>query len=344
MKGIEIKASRFFLKFKYPFQISAGMRSETPVVFIKTQSGNYCGYGEAALPPYLKETQQSVINFIQNISVSDFNTVTELMAEIEKIFLLPDISYPAMAAIEMSLWDLLGIKLNLPVSKILNIEKNHTPFCTFTIGMDSSDVIKQKIESARDFEILKIKLGGKNDKEIIETIRALTDKPVCIDANQGWKTYDEAMQMIDWLATKSVLFVEQPMPKENKKDYLHLKKNSPLPLIADESLQTINDLDFVTETFSGINVKLMKCGGIIKAKEIIDQAKKSGLKILIGCMSESSCGVAAAAQLAPLAHWIDLDGPLLINNNPFDGVKYKNGKLILNEKPGLGITSREILF
>lgn len=342
--AIVLKTQTFFLQFKTPFKIAAGVRSHTPVVFVKAQSGNYCGYGEAALPPYLKETQQSVIDFIQKISVADFNTAAELETEIEKLFLFQDTNYPAIAAIEMALWDLLGAKLNLPMNKILNIEKNHSPLCTFTIGMDSKDVVKQKIESAHDFEIFKIKLGVENDKEIIETIRTLTNKPICVDANQGWKTYDDALRMINWLADKNVLFAEQPLPKENKKDYLRLKKNSPLPLVADESLQTMADFDFVSEAFDGINIKLMKCGGILKAKEIIERAKKSGLKILIGCMSESSCGVAAASQLAPVAHWIDLDGPLLISNNPFDGVNYKNGKIILNESAGLGIKLIEKLF
>jgi L-alanine-DL-glutamate epimerase-like enolase superfamily enzyme len=259
-------------------------------------------------------------------------------------------NYFAKAAIDIALHDWHSKAQNISVHSFLKINSSplsegegqgeRLPFCTFTIGFDTDEIIKQKIKEATDFTILKIKLGTSNDKKFVKTIRTFTDKPICVDVNQGWKNADEALDMISFLKENNCLFVEQPLPKNLIEEQKKLFKKSPLPIIADEALQTLDDLMVLKDFYHGINVKLMKCGGISKAKELIEVASQYNLKILIGCMSESSCGVSAAAQLSSLANWVDLDGPLLISNDPYTGVNYSDGKILLSDKSGLGIATK----
>jgi L-Ala-D/L-Glu epimerase len=328
--SIQHKTTNYFLKFKHPFKIAAGTRTQTPCVFIELNDSGIKGYGEATLPPYLKETQESVNNFIQSFFNSHFTSVEKVYQEILIESKKVNANMPAIAAIEMACVQLLSKKHNVSVREFLNIKAEPNPLCTFTIGMDNKETILKKLDEAEDFKLLKIKLGGEDDLDTIDTICIQTSKPICIDANQGWKTYDHAVSMLNQLRNFPVVFVEQPLHKENLADMKRLKEISHLPLIADESFQIINDLEKIAACFDGINIKLMKCGGITNALTIIEKAKQLQLKILIGCMSESSCGVAAAAHLAPLVDWVDLDGPLLITNDPFIGVWYDEGKIFLN--------------
>ncbi len=185
-----------------------------------------------------------------------------------------------------------------------------------------------------------MKLGRDNDREMIEVIRSLTDKPLCVDVNQGWKDRGLALDMVVWLSEKGVIFLEQPMPKEMKKDIAWLTERSPLPIIGDEAIQNVDDLIENKDVYSGINIKLMKCGGLNQAMKMINVARAIGLKVMVGCMTETSCAVSAAAQLSPLADWCDLDGNLLISNDPFEGLWITNGKITLPERPGIGAAKR----
>jgi L-Ala-D/L-Glu epimerase len=200
------------------------------------------------------------------------------------------------------------------------------------------------VAEAQDYRVLKVKLGAGSDKEIINTIRSVTNKPVCVDVNQGWKERSFALDMIHWLKDKNVIFVEQPMPKTQVDDIAWLTQNSPLPVIADEAVQTVSDLLQIKGVYSGINIKLMKCGGMNSAYKMAQIAKIMGMKVMIGCMTETSCAVSAAAQLSPLADWADLDGNLLINNDCYDGMKILDGKVTLNEIPGIGIVEKIKMF
>jgi L-alanine-DL-glutamate epimerase-like enolase superfamily enzyme len=182
--------------------------------------------------------------------------------------------------------------------------------------------------AADGFSILKVKLGGGNDKEIIEAIRSVSSLPLCVDVNQGWKNVQEAKEMIDWLSDKNVLFVEQPLPKTEIEGQKYLFQHSALPVIADEFVQIPEDVQKVRGLFHGINIKLMKCGGLAPALKMAALAKEMGLLLLIGSMTETSCGIRAAAQLSVLANWVDLDGPLLTKNNPFPPVTYRSGVLL----------------
>lgn len=252
----------------------------------------------------------------------------------------------AKAAIDIALHDLQGKLTNKPVYQLLGLNKPPPKNTSVTIGIGNLDLIPQKLKELNEYALLKIKLGGNNDKEIITCIRQHTNKPIAVDVNQGWHDKGFALEMIQWLSEKNVLFVEQPLPKNNFTDMAWLTERSPLPILADESIQRLADMQKVAACFNGINLKLMKCTGFIEAMKIIKCAKEKGLKINIGCMSESSCGIAAAAQLMGEADWIDLDGPLLIKNNPFTGITFSNGKLEINDLPGTGaeLINKELLF
>ncbi|MFI5218095.1 MAG: dipeptide epimerase [Bacteroidia bacterium] len=325
------------LRFKHPFSIASGTRDVTPVIYVELEHEGLTGYGEAALPPYLPETQQSVIEFLSNLEFKKFSSPEEKDKILDYVFTISENDFAAKAAVDMALHDLEGKFLKKPCYEIFGLNKNNCPFTTFTIGMDSPKIILEKIKEAENFHLLKVKLGGPFDKLIIETIRSATNKSICVDANQGWHEKEFALDMIYWLKEQSAVFIEQPLPKEKFEDCCWLKEKSPLPIIADESMQTFDDIEKIKDAFHGINIKLMKCGGMREAMKMIKKTKQLGMKILLGCMSESSCGVSAAAQLAPLADWTDLDGPLLISNDPFTGITYSDGKIVLNDLPGTGV-------
>ncbi|MCH6574490.1 MAG: dipeptide epimerase, partial [Bacteroidetes bacterium] len=224
--------------------------------------------------------------------------------------------------------------------KYFGLTKPVNAYTSYTIGIDSKEIIKTKIDEAKDFKYLKIKLGTENDKEIIETIRSVTNKPLYVDVNQGWNNKQEALEMIEWLFEKNVILIEQPLPKENIDDIAWLNEKSPLPIIADESVKRLNDIDKVKGIYSGINIKLMKSTGLREALLMINKARDFGLKVMLGCMTETSCAVSAAAHLSSLADWIDLDGPLLISNDLFDGISYIKGEIKINKLPGIGLIKK----
>ena len=337
---LTLKYYPYQLKFKYPFAIAAGRREHTQVVYVELAYEGLTGYGEAALPDYLPETQASVIDFLNKIDTGKLTGLENIDSGLDYVSSLTPGNFAAKTAVDMALHDLHGKILKKPCHVLWGLDKNNCPLTTFTLGIDSAEMILKKLEDAQDFHLLKVKLDGINDKQIIETVRSVTDKAICVDINQGWKEKEAALDSIYWLKDKGVVFVEQPLSKNNLEDTLWLKEKSPLPLIADEDVQTFDDIDKIKDAYHGINIKLMKCGGLREAMRMILLARKYDLKILLGCMSESSCGVSAAAQLAPLVDWTDLDGPLLITNDPFTGITYGKGKIILNNLPGAGVTKK----
>jgi L-alanine-DL-glutamate epimerase-like enolase superfamily enzyme len=250
-------------------------------------------------------------------------------------------NYAAKASVDIALHDLVGKLLKQPWYKIWGLNPERTPNTSFTIGIDKPEVVRTKVREASPYRILKVKLGQGNDKEMIEAVRSETDKPICVDINQGWTDRILALEMAHWLKDKGVVFIEQPMSKTSTDDTAWLTQNSPLPIIADEAFQTIRDFKKVQGVYSGINVKLMKCGGLRSAFIMIKMARALDMKVMIGCMTETSCAVTAAAQLSPLADWADLDGNLLIDNDVYDGLKIVDGKIVLPERPGIGIRLRD---
>lgn len=345
IRCMKLSFSTFALQLKYPFGIANNTRTQTPVVFVKIDFENFTGYGEASLPPYLKETQDSVIHFLQKVDLSLFKNPLDIISILKYIDDLAPGNTAAKAALDIALHDLIGKLLQKPWHQLYNANIDKMPETSLTIGIDRIEVVEQKTKEANDFKVLKIKLGSANDKEIVSAIRGVSNTPISVDINQGWKDKHFALEMIDWLNTQNTLFIEQPMPKEMIDDIAWLKEKSPLPIIADESIQRFSDIDLVKDLYDGINIKLMKCTGMFEAYQMIKYAKELGLKILIGCMNESSCANLAAAQLAPFANWVDLDGPYLINNNPFEDPLLVVGKIRLNDNPGIGcILKNEIDF
>lgn len=330
------------LYFKRPFKIAHGVRLSTPIVLTQLEHQGVVGFGEASMPPYLGETHESVLFFLNKAAGllskhRDPFCIEAILKEIDNI--APD-NTAAKASVDIALHDLVGKLQNRPCWQIFNGDKNNTPYTTYTLGIDEPEVIKEKVAEGENYKILKVKLNGENDKTIISTIRNVTDKAIAIDVNQGWKDKYRALEMIEWLSDKNVLFIEQPLPKSNLNDAAWLFNRSPLPLFADESIQRYSDMDKIKDCFHGINIKLMKCTGMHEAFKMITRARELRLKVLMGCMSETSCAVSAAAQLSPLVDYADLDGPLLIKNNLFDGVEFINGKITLNELPGIGVVAK----
>ena len=295
------------------------------------------GYGEASMPPYLGESHETAGRFLSKVDLSQFSDpflMHDILGYVEKI--APG-NYAAKASIDIALHDLTGKLMNQPWYRIWGLDPLKAPNTSFTIGIDKPDVVKEKTREASAFRILKVKLGQGNDREMIEAVRSVTKVPLCVDVNQGWTDRAKALDLIHWLKEQGIVFIEQPMPKDRIDDIGWLTANSPLPVIADESLQTISDFEHVKGIYSGINVKLMKCGGMRAAYTLLEMAEKLGMKTMIGCMTETSCAVSAAAQLSPLTSWADLDGNLLISNDIFEGVRIVDGKVTLTETPGIGI-------
>ncbi len=330
----------YTLYFKYPFKIAHGTRSSTPIVIIELEHNGLVGYGEASMPPYLGESHETVISFLKKaqpiLLVADPLEIEDTMQAID---LIERQNTAAKASIDIALHDLKGKILQKSCWQLYGLDKANTPFTTFTLGIDTPDIMIRKIQEGNAYRFFKVKLNGEDDKSVITTIRKHTDKPIAVDVNQGWKVKEYALEMIEWLTDKNVLFVEQPLPKENSDDAYWLFQRSPLPIFADESVQRFGDIESVKDCFHGINIKLMKCTGIYEATKMIQRARSYQLQILIGCMSETSCAISAAAQLSPLVDYADLDGCLLIKNDLFQGVEFINGKITLNELPGIGVSS-----
>lgn len=319
------------------FAISAGSRNSTPAVMVEVEQNGIIGYGEASLPPYLVENQESALNFLQKIRL-------DLHGDVSKIDFLLDIventspgNNAAKAAVDIAIHDVSGKINNLSLHQMLGIQMKNNLITSYTIGISSLEELEKKIAQTSRYKILKIKLGSDRDKEIISSVRESTDKPIIVDVNQGWVDKTLALEMINWLSNKNVLLVEQPLPKENVNDAKWLMDRSPLPVIADEAIQVASDLEKIKDCYSGINIKLMKTGGIRNAYRMIKRARELNLKVMIGCMTETSCAISAASHLAPLADWIDLDGAELISNDLFEGMKIIDGELLIPESPGIGV-------
>jgi L-alanine-DL-glutamate epimerase-like enolase superfamily enzyme len=322
---------------KHVFTIAEGSRSTTPVMLTEIAFGDTIGYGEASMPPYLGETHTTAAAFLSRIDLSLFESPFLMEDILQYVDLIAPGNYAAKASVDIALHDLVGKLIGQPWYKIWGLNPKHTPNTSFTIGIDKPGVVKSKTAEASAFKILKVKLGKGHDREMITAVRSVTNIPLCVDVNQGWTDRQEALDRILWLKEQGVVFIEQPMAKTAYADTAWLTQRSPIPVIADEAFQTVADLEKVNGVYSGINVKLMKCGGMRAAYTIMKMARALGMKVMIGCMTETSCAVTAAAQLSPLADWADLDGNLLIGNDKFSGIRITDGKVILPDEPGIGI-------
>lgn len=326
------------LKLRHAFNLARNSRTTTPDVLVQLEYDGIVGYGEASMPPYLGESIESVTKFLGNLDLGQFNDpfrIEEILSYVDGT--APD-NRAAKASVDIALHDLLGKIMGQPWYKIWGLSPEKTPNTSFTIGIDKADVVRQKVDEAASYKVIKVKMGLDNDKELVEIIRSKTDKPLCVDANQGWTDKEKALDMCHWLKERGCMFVEQPFDKKMIDETAWLRERSPLPIIADEFCQRIPDVMRAYQVYDGINIKLMKSTGLHEAYKMAVLAKSLGMKLMIGCMTETSCAISAAAQLAPMADWVDLDGNLLIANDSFDGVKVVDGKITLTDKPGIGAT------
>ena len=326
------------LKLKHVFTVSSFSRRTTPDVQVRIDYDGYTGYGEASMPPYLGQTVESVCSFLKKVDLEQFPDpfcIDDILTYIDS---LSDGDSAAKAAVDIALHDLVGKIIGAPWHRMLGLNPEKTPNTTYTIGIDTDEMVKLKTrEVAGQFKILKVKLGTPRDREMIRAIREVSDLPIAVDVNQGWKNKKKALDEIFWLKEQGIVMVEQPMPKEMLDANAWLTERSPLPTFADEAIQRLKDIPAVKGAYTGINIKLMKCTGMREAWKMMNYARAEGMKVMIGCMTETSCAIAAAAQLSPAVNFADLDGNLLIANDIFRGTTVVDGKITLNQLPGIGI-------
>lgn len=326
------------LKLKHVFTVSSFSRSTTPDVQVRIDYDGYTGYGEASMPPYLGQTVESVCSFLKKVDLEQFPDpfcIDDILTYIDS---LSDGDSAAKAAVDIALHDLVGKIIGAPWHRMLGLNPEKTPNTTYTIGIDTDEMVKLKTrEVAGQFKILKVKLGTPRDREMIRAIREVSELPIAVDVNQGWKNKKKALDEIFWLKEQGIVMVEQPMPKEMLDANAWLTERSPLPTFADEAIQRLKDIPAIKGAYTGINIKLMKCTGMREAWKMMNYARAEGMRVMIGCMTETSCAIAAAAQLSPAVDFADLDGNLLIANDIFRGTTVVDGKITLNQLPGIGI-------
>ena len=337
--GLSLRFFPYELKLRHAFNLAKYSRTTTPDVQVEIEYDGLVGYGEASMPPYLGESVESVTGFLSRLDLRQFTDPFRIEEMHDYMDSIAPGNNAAKAAVDIALHDLTGKIMGQPWHKIWGLDPSKAPATSFTIGIDEPAVVRTKVAEATPYRVLKVKMGLDNDKELVEIIRECRpDVPICVDANQGWSDREKALDMCHWLSEKGCLFVEQPMAKENLDDAAWLTERSPLPIIADEAVKRLHDIAALKGAYDGINIKLMKSCGMHEAYQMATLARALGMKVMLGCMTETSCAVSAAAQLAPLAEYADLDGNLLIANDRFDGMKIVDGKISLPpDRPGIGV-------
>lgn len=335
---MKLRFEPYELQLQHTFTVSSYSRTTTPDVQVEIEYDGVIGYGEASMPPYLGHTVESVCNFLKKVNLEQFSDPFQMEDILTYVDGLSEGDAPAKAAVDIALHDLVGKLMGQPWWRIWGLNPAKAPNTTFTIGIDTPDVVREKtLECADRFKILKVKVGLDSDEQMIRTIREVTDLPLAVDANQGWKDRSQALDEIFWLKENGVVMVEQPMAVDRLDDIAWITERSPLPIFADESIQRLKDISGIKGAFSGINIKLMKCTGMREAWKMVQYARAEGMKVMVGCMTETSCACSAAAQLSPAVDFADLDGNLLISNDRFEGVTVVDGKLTLPDRPGIGL-------
>ena len=334
---LKLSFEPYNLALKHVFTLAGSSRSTTAVMLTRIDYEGVTGFGEASMPPYLGESHETAGKFLSQVNLDQFSDPFQIEDILQYVDGIAPENKAAKASIDIALHDLVGKLMGQPWHRIWGLNAAKTPATSFTIGIDTPEVVREKTKEAAGFKILKVKLGRDTDKEMIETIRSVTNVPLAVDVNQGWKDKEFALEMIHWLKDHGIVMVEQPMSKEDPDSNAWLTERSPLPVFGDESIQRLPDLVKAKGVYSGINIKLMKCTGMREAYIMAKTARAMGMKVMIGCMTETSCAVSAAAQLSPLSEFADLDGNLLISNDRFTGMEIKNGKITLNDLPGIGI-------
>ncbi len=326
----------YTLQLKHRFTIARFSRISTPLMLLEIEHEGFVGCGEASMVPYLGESAATAAVFLSKVDAGRFSypfNYAEITAYLDGV--AP--GNPAVkAAVDIALHDLDGKLQQKPCWQLLGSNPALMPVTSITLGIDTPEILAQKVREAAGFKVIKIKLGSDNDKALVTVIRNLTDVPFYADANQGWTNREQSLDLIYWLQEQGVQLVEQPMLKTDMDGNAWLTERSPLPIIGDEAVQRLPDVDKAEGIYHGINIKLMKSAGMYEAQRMVARARELNLKVLIGCMSETSCATLAAAALAPQCDWADIDGPFLTSNNPFTMPDFTDGKYVLGKQPGLG--------
>jgi L-alanine-DL-glutamate epimerase-like enolase superfamily enzyme len=336
---MDIKTFIHRLHLKHTFRISREAQDISDVVYVRVEHAGIVGWGEASPSVRYGEYAEAAQGALQRLKLGNRSpeNYREWWGDIDQEF---DGQRSAQAALDMAIWDWIGKRARMPVYGLLNLDLNKVPVTSFTIGISDAELTRQKVREAANYPLLKIKLGGGNDEEVMRVVRSETDKLIQVDANEGWGR-DEALEKIKWLEGQNVKLVEQPLPADDPEGTAWLRERVTLPIFADESVKRLSDVEACSGVFDGINIKLMKCGGPTEALRMIYRARALGLSVMLGCMVESSLGISAAAHLSPLADTVDLDGHLLIRDDPFGGLGFRDGRIVLPDAPGLGVVHRE---
>jgi L-Ala-D/L-Glu epimerase len=333
---MKVNYRSYELPFRYPFTISKGTKTHQPTFIVELDFNGIVGYGEA---PAIAYYHIPVEKMIADLTAKKTFVEKYAFTEPERYWhylhhLFPSNSF-LVCALDIAAWDIYGKLRQQPLYKLWNLDINKAPVCDYTIGIDTTEKMIAKMKE-NPWPVYKIKVGTERDVEIITAIRNTTDAPIRVDANAAWKK-EAALEKINIFKQLGVELVEQPLAKDDWEGMKWLYERSPLPLFADEACVFERDVEKCHHYFHGINIKLTKCSGITPALRMITKARELDMKIMIGCMNETTVGSAAIAHLAPLVDFIDMDGPLLLAEDIATGLQYDFGKVSVSEEPGLGI-------
>ena len=335
--ALTTKIVRLNLQHTWTTTMSSSQYRDT--IHVAYSRDGITGHGEGAPIVRYKEDAESARKAIESVRdvllKADSLQFAKTMAT---VFQRVQGEWAGKAAIDIALMDWVGQKLGIPLYSYFGLDPKDAPVTTFSIGIDTPEITKQKTLEAAAYPVLKVKVGLKTDEPTIEAIRSVTKKPLRVDANEGWTDKEEAVRKINWLEKQGVEFIEQPLPAAMLDETKWVRSRVHIPVIADEACQHASDIPKLKEAYDGVNVKLDKSGGILEAYRMLQIAKALGMKTMLGCMISSSVTCTAAAHLSPLVDYADLDGNLLISNDPFKGVTVNKGKLVLPDGPGLGLT------
>ena len=324
------------LRLRHTFRIARGSSDVRENLLVEVEDDGRIGRGEAAPIRRYGEDRASAASAVDAMAERRARPRAFSVAARHAAV---DGQRSAEAAMDMALHDLAAQRMGVPLYELLGLDRTHTPLTSFTIGLDTPEVVARKVREAAGYPVLKVKMGSADDREVLVAVRDTTDRPIRVDANEGW-TPAEALERLEWLARLGVELVEQPLPAAQLEEMKVLRRRSPLPFYADESVHRAEDIPRLAEAFDGINIKLMKCGGLAEALRMVAVARAHGMKVMLGCMIESSVAITAAAHLSPLVDIADLDGNLLLEEDPFVGATVVDGRLVLPDGPGLGVRPR----
>jgi L-alanine-DL-glutamate epimerase-like enolase superfamily enzyme len=335
--GLRTEVVRLKLRHTWTTTMSSSDYRDT--LYVRYTRGGLTGVGEGAPIVRYHESAVEGERALQPLRelVESADPMAWAALEAEVAGRLPG-QYAARAAVNIAVLDWVGQKLGVPVYRLFGLDATKAPATTFSIGIDTPEITRQKVREAEPYPILKIKVGLDTDEATIEAVRSVTRKPLRVDANEGWKDRETAARKIAWLETQGVEFIEQPMPAAMLDEQRWLRSRVHMPILADEACLRSNDIPKIADAYDGIVVKVDKAGGLVEVLRSIHTARSFGLKVMLGCMVSSSVAITAAAHLSPLVDYADLDGNLLIGNDPYTGVLVRDGRLVLPAGPGLGLS------